>query len=165
MRDAALGNFDTEGPGMGIRGTMAQSATSRVRFRSLAPRPRTNPTPSHDLSCNPYLFCQKARPIVVNYCSMGAFSCIKPCLSLDTLSSSPVFSCTSPEVPSFLTSLWLRPLVSDPSQRVVDPSRWEASPIDHRKSAVSCNLRRAVDRAQWWALWSRDSASRLRRAA
>ena len=59
----------------------------------------------HELSRNLCIFCQQARPIVVDYREIGAFSAKKPDQLSAIVSIYPLFSYISPGRPSFLTSL------------------------------------------------------------
>ena len=76
-------------------------------------------------------FRPKPRPMVVDYRAIGAFSCKKPCFSPDILSSSPVFSYTSPEVLFiFNISKGQRP-VSDPEKHIREPPQLAQAGIFH----------------------------------
>ena len=80
------------------------------RFRILDPAPRTSGTLSfHSYPqrlCSMRAFRTKRRSIVVYYREICDFSDKKSCCFSVIVSMILLFSYTSPEVPSFLTSLW-----------------------------------------------------------
>ena len=79
--------------------SVENSAISSFPFDNMLPSPR--------LSRNLCIFSQKARSIVAHYRVIRAFSARKPDHLSVIMSLTPLFSYTSPEVPSFLTSLWI----------------------------------------------------------
>ena len=134
MRDAALGNPESAGLGMGHPGNNGPGIEIAIQVpESSVDAPV--PAPSADLLRNLCMFCQKARSIVVSYRSLGAFSCKKPCSSLDILSSPPVFSCTSPEVPSFFDIF-----MGQPSCSRLDQLRGDSFRTPHRPAILSTLL-------------------------
>ena len=74
------------------------------------------------------LFFRKHADFAPNYRAISAFSAKKPSRLPDIMSPSPLFSYTSPEVPSFLTSLWISAPFRTLKSTFVSRHNWHPSP-------------------------------------
>jgi hypothetical protein len=108
-------------------------------LRSRSGRPLKVGASSPRLSRNLCILCQKAQPILVHYREICAFYAKKPDQLSVILSLAPLFSYTSPEVPSFLTSLWVSAPFLTMISVLVSRHKWRRpeSPILCMNSAFS----------------------------
>ena len=91
------------------------------------------------------IFGQETRKMAVSSYSIRAFSWRKPCILPDLLSASPLFSYTSPEVPSFLTSLGFHGSFRTMNGSFVDRANGGENPqIGNRPSKIG-NPKSALD--------------------